>query len=179
MEHTKPRAAWRHRGKPLFRGWSHAAAVVGAIAVTTGFVYETRHDTARLVSLLIFGLSMIALYSFSSLYHLGRWNRRHEKVVRALDHAGIFLLIAGTYTPICVIVLEGAFRVMVLALIWGLAAVGIMSSVLTLRLPRWAQTALYLGMGWMALIPLPDLLRTLPWQFTALLAAGGLLYSAG
>lgn len=165
--------------KPLLRGWLHALVTVGAVAATIGMLIEASQHPRRLIALLIFGMSMIALYSVSALYHLGRWRGRRAIVLHALDRANIFLLIAGTYTPFCLIVLDGVLRGVMLALIWGLAAVGVGSAIFTIRLPRWASTLLYLGMGWLAVIPMPALIRALPIPALGLIAAGGILYSAG
>jgi hemolysin III len=165
--------------KPLLRGWFHAFAAVGAVLVTVGLLMQTLDDALRFISLLTFGLSMVELYSISAIYHIGRWQGRCRTVFRSLDHANIFVMIAGTYTPICVNVLSGWMRVGTLVLIWSLALAGAASAVFTLRLPRWFSTALYLGMGWAALIPLPHLLQLLPWQPIALLFTGGVLYSIG
>ena len=177
------RSAARRDPKPLLRGWFHALAAVGAVVATIGLLVETYVDPSHLLAVLVFGLSMVALYIASSLYHLGPWQGRRQALFGALDHASIFLLIAGTYTPICVIVLAGWFGGAVLALIWGLAAVGMGCTLLMLHrplaLPRWAVAAQYLGMGWLALIPLPRLWQLLPLQATAIFATGGLLYTIG
>jgi hemolysin III len=165
--------------KPLLRGWFHAFAAVAAVAVTVYFLWQTRGDALRFVSLLIFGLTMVALYAVSAVYHIGSWRGRWRTFWRSLDHANIFLVIAGTYTPLCVNVLSGWVRSTVLGLIWTLALAGAAVSVFTLRLPRWAYTALYIGMGWVAVISLPQLVRLLPWPALALLFAGGILYTIG
>ena len=165
--------------KPALRGWSHALALVGSVAATAALALRTREDAPRLLSMLVYGLSMIDLFAVSALYHLGRWEGRRRAIVRALDHANIFILIAGTYTPICVNVLSGWLRPTVLALIWALAIIGVAASVLTPSMPRRATVALYLGMGWAALIPAPRLAQALPGPAVALLLGGGLLYTAG
>ena len=165
--------------KPLLRGWLHAVAAVASVGVTTGLLMETHGHLQRLIALLIFGLSMITLYSFSALYHLGRWNGRRAIVLHTLDRASIFLLIAGTYTPFCMIVLDGVLRVTMLALIWGMAVAGAGSAIFTRRLPRWVTTLLYLGMGWISLIAAPPIVRALPPTAVGLLVTGGLLYTIG
>ncbi len=173
------RYAARRGAKPLLRGWLHACAAVGAVAATIGLVVETAVDPRRLIAMLVFGLSMVALYSVSSVYHLGTWHGRRHTMLRAADHASIFLLIAGTYTPICLIVLAGWLGSVVLLLIWSLAVVGMGCALLTLRLPRWAMAAQYVGMGWLALIPLPRLLHVLPVSAASVFATGGILYTLG
>lgn len=165
--------------KPLLRGWSHALATLAAVVVTILLLVETRDDAVRFVSVLVFGLSMIGLYLGSAVYHLGRWQGRRLALMRAIDHSNIFLLIAGTYTPICVNVLTGWLRVVVLLLIWTIGLSGVISTLLQLHLPRWASTGLYLGMGWVSLITMPQLVQLLPWQAIAMLVAGGVLYSIG
>jgi hemolysin III len=168
-----------HHDKPLMRGWLHAAAAIGAVAVTAGLLVNTAHDLPRFFSVLVFGLSMILLYAVSSIYHIGSWTGRRFRVLRALDHANIFVLIAGTYTPICVNILPRGLGMTVLVVIWSLAAVGVGGSVLTLHLPRWIIAALYIGMGWVGLVVMPSLLHSLPAPATLLLLAGGILYTIG
>lgn len=165
--------------KPLLRGRLHAGAAVAAVVLTVLLVLRSPNDLVRLVSLLVFGLSMVELYTVSAVYHIGTWAERWRRVLRALDHANIFVLIAGTYTPICVNVLSGELRLIVLGLIWGLAIVGIATTVLAFRMPRWAYTSLYVAMGWVAVIPFPSLTRLLPWSALALLVGGGVLYTVG
>ena len=168
-----------HHNKPLMRGWLHAVAAIGAIAVMVGLLVNTAHDLPRFFSVLVFGLSMILLYVVSSVYHIGSWTGRRFRVLRALDHANIFVLIAGTYTPICVNVLPRGLGMTVLVVIWSLAAVGVGASVLTLHLPRWIIAALYMGMGWVGVVVMPSLLRSLPAPASLLLLAGGMLYTVG
>lgn len=165
--------------KPLLRGWSHAAAAVAAAVVTVLLLLQTWNDPPRFAALLVFGMSMMALYIGSAVYHIGRWTERRRAVLRALDHANIFLLIAGTYTPVGVIVLSGWTRIAVLSIVWTAAALGIFGTLATLRMPRGVLVGLYIAMGWVAVIALPQLLTVLPWQATALLFTGGILYSLG
>jgi hemolysin III len=165
--------------KPRLRGWSHAIAALGAIGMTALMLAATVHDLPRFLSVLVFGMSLTTLYIVSAIYHIGTWRGRRATVLLALDHANIFLLIAGTYTPICVNVLSGWLRPTALIGIWILAAVGITSSVVTLHVPRWALTALYLGMGWGSLLLLPSVTQALPVAATLLLIGGGLLYTIG
>lgn len=165
--------------RPLLRGWSHALALLAAIAATAGLLLASRGDPPRQLSLLIYGGSMVELFAVSAIYHLGRWQGERRRLVRALDHANIFVLIAGTFTPFCVNVLSDPLRPAVLGLIWALAAIGVASSLVTLTLPRRTTVALYLGMGWAAVIPMPSLAAALPPPAIGLVLAGGLLYTAG
>jgi hemolysin III len=136
-------------------------------------------EIARMISLAVYGASTILLYGASAVYHLGAWRGPRRAALRSLDHASIYVLIAGTFTPFCVVLLSGAERVMVLALIWGMAGIGVSSAILTPSLSRGFSVGLYLGMGWMGLIPAPTLIGLLPASALALLLGGGLLYSAG
>src|SRR4026207_1164722 len=89
------------RTKPLLRGWFPAVAAVGAVLVTIALTWLSRDDPPRLYSMLVFGLSMVELYTVSAIYHIGSWTEKPRRVLRSLDHSNISLLIAGTYTPLC------------------------------------------------------------------------------
>lgn len=165
--------------KPLMRGWSHAAAAVASIVLTVILCVLSRHDIPRMISMLIFGLSMIELYTVSAVYHIVTWSPAKRRVLRAIDHANIFVLISGTYTPLCFNILTGWLRVTILMVIWALALVGIVSSIFTLKLPRWANAALYVAMGWVVILAIPAFLAVLPWISVATLLLGGVLYTIG
>ena len=122
---------------------------------------------------------MIRLYAGSAIYHIGSWQGRRRTVLRTLDHANIFIVIAGTYTPICVNVLSGWLRPTMLLLIWTLAAAGAILSMVTVKLPRWVTVVVYVSMGWIALVPAPSLVRLLPPPAIVMLVGGGVLYTAG
>ncbi|MBA3824609.1 MAG: hemolysin III family protein [Ktedonobacterales bacterium] len=165
--------------KPLMRGWLHAGAAVAAFVITSIYCWLSRNDVPKLLSLLIFGLSMIELYTVSALYHIGNWSPRVRGVLRSLDHANIFLLIAGTYTPLCFNVLAGWARVLLLGSIWLLAVLGLVLAIFTTRLPRWISPVLYVAMGWLAVLALPLFLARLPVVAILLLIGGGVLYTIG
>jgi hemolysin III len=132
-----------------------------------------------MLSMLVFGLSMVELYSVSAVYHIGRWQPRVHRVLRSLDHSNIFVLIAGTYTPLCFNVLDGWLRTAILVLIWALAIAGVIIAVFKLNLPRWVGSALYIGMGWVSIFALPALVQSLGWGPVWLLISGGVLYTIG
>jgi hemolysin III len=167
------------REKPLLRGWLHAGAAVASVGLTVALCVLSRDDPPRLVSMLVFGLSMMELYTVSAFYHIGRWGERTHRVLRAVDHSNIYVLIAGTYTPLCFNVLDGWARVTTLTVIWSLAALGVGLSIFVLRLPRRVGTGLYIAMGWVALLAIPAFLERLPWQAVATLLLGGVLYTVG
>ncbi len=165
--------------KPLLRGWSHAAAAVASIVLTIILCWLSRADMPRLISMLIFGLSMIELYTVSALYHIINWGGPTRRVLRSIDHANIFVLIAGTYTPLCFNILTGWVRLTILIVIWILAILGVGLSISRLKLPRWVTVALYVGMGWVVVLALPAFLAVLPWIAVAILLLGGILYTIG
>lgn len=165
--------------KPLMRGWSHVLAALASLLLTVALCWRSSTDLPRLISLLIFGLSMLELYSISALYHVGRWREKPRRILRAIDHANIFVLIAGTYTPLCFNILSGWLRIVILVVIWTLAAFGVGLAIFTLHLPRWITAALYIGMGWVVVLALPAFLAVLPWYAVAMLLLGGVLYTLG
>ena len=167
--------------KPLLRGWFHAVAAVAAAIFTLLLCLLTHQHTLRLVTMLVFGLSMIELYTVSAAYHIGtgRWSITTARRLRALDHANIFVLIAGTYTPLCIALLSGWMQPAILVSIWGLAIVGVSLATLTLRAPRWLSASLYIGMGWVAVLALPAFLQRLPGVAVWLLLLGGAFYTTG
>jgi len=165
--------------KPVLRGWFHAIAAVGAIILTVALCWMSQDDFSRMISMLIFGMSMIELYTVSAVYHIGNWPPPQRRVLRTIDHANIFILIAGTYTPLCFNILSGWFRIGMLLLIWLLAVLGVCLSFFTLKFPRWVLTSLYVAMGWVALLAVPSFTTKLPWIALATLALGGILYTIG
>src|SRR6266581_5154259 len=154
---------FQEKVKPLLRGWSHAVATVASIALTIVLCWLSRGDIPRLLSMLIFGLSMIELYTVSAIYHIITWSAAKRRVLRSIDHANIFILSAGTYTPLCFNILTGWVRVTILIVIWLLALSGISLSIFALNIPRRVTAALYIGMGWVVVLALPAFLTVLPW----------------
>jgi hemolysin III len=135
--------------------------------------------TDQIVAFGIFGLSLVALYSASALYHLLPLSPTGVARLRRVDHMMIFVLIAGTYTPFCLLALEGAWRVGLLGVIWSLALCGVLLKIFWMEAPRWLSVALYLGMGWVAVIAAPALFLAVPAGGMIWVLGGGLLYTAG
>ncbi len=152
-------------------------ASIGLIVLLVTAASEGRTD--QLVAFGIFGFSLITLYSASALYHLLPLSPLGVARLRRVDHMSIFVLIAGTYTPFCLLALDGGWRVGLLGLIWGLALGGMLLKLFWMDAPRWLSVALYLGMGWVALIAAPALFRAVPIGGMAWILAGALVYSAG
>ena len=133
----------------------------------------------RLLAVAVFGCSLVALYAASALYHLLPVSPRGVARLRRLDHAMVFVLIAGTYTPFCLLALEGGWRWGLLGAIWGVAVVGIGSKLRWMDVPIWLSTGVYLLMGWAVVPALPALARAVPGPGLAWLVVGGLAYSLG
>src|SRR5882672_8158380 len=155
--------------KPLLRGWSHAAAALVAIAGLVALIVITRHDTAKLVSMVVYGTALVMLFAVSATYHIFNWPPRVKDWLRRADHATIFVFI----------VLEGWWRIGVLAAIWISALAGVAGAAPFLRIPRQLLAALYLAMGWVAVVALVPLTAALGWVAALLIAFGGLQYSLG
>ncbi|MCH7836345.1 MAG: hemolysin III family protein [Chloroflexi bacterium] len=164
--------------RPLLRGWFHLYAAIAAIAGAVLLVLLANSPRAY-VGAAIFGASLILLYTTSAAYHRITWSPRLRGIVRRLDHSMIFALIAGTYTPISLLVLNTAWWISVLSVVWGITAVGILLKVVLPGAPKWLSVTLYAIVGWLALVTLPQLLAWLTIGSLALLLLGGVLYTLG
>jgi hemolysin III len=165
--------------KPLLRGYLHLGAAILAVIGTVALLILAAGDPLKQVTLAIYGLSSVWLFGMSALYHIGSWEPRRKALLRRLDHANIFILIAGTYTPIAFNVMIGWWRIGILASVWGLAVAGIIAAAPRLTLPRWVMVALYLATGWVALAATPEIAHNLGLGAILTLVLGGLLYTVG
>lgn len=155
-------------------------AIVSAIGMVILVISAINKGTASyIVSVSIFGLSLVLLYTASSLYHLLSISEKGIKILRKIDHMMIYILIAGTYTPVCLIGLKGRLGLGLLIGIWTLAVIGIVLKVVWFNAPRWIYTSFYVIMGWLAVIAIVPLIRTIPLTGFVLLAAGGIFYTIG
>ena len=164
--------------KPRLRGVVHeygffVSLFVGAVlvAVTSG----ARERTAAAV----FAGSVAAMFGASALYHRPTWAPRPRAWLCRLDHAMIYVLIAGTYTPLGLLVLEGWWRKAVLAIVWTGAGLAILQKLVWVKAPKWIAAAIGLGLGWVGVFAFPKMYGTLGIWGSALLIAGGLMYTAG
>ena len=144
-------------------GLTHLAGVLLALIALVVLLTKAGGRMDQLVAFGIFGLSLIALYSASALYHLLPVSPAATARLRRLDHMTIFILIAGTYTPVCVLALEGGWRAGLLGLIWTLALCGVALKLLWMEAPRWLSVGVYLAMGWVAVIATSTIFRTIPY----------------
>lgn len=157
---------------------------IGALLSIAGLVlmivYATIHGTVwHVVGFTLFGTSLILLYSASTLYHLFPITSRAKVVMKRIDHAMIYVLIAGTYTPLCFVTLRGAWGWSLFGVIWGLAIIGVLIKAFGIRIKDWFSTLIYVLMGWLIVIAFIPLLKSLPIHGIYWLVAGGLAYTFG
>jgi len=131
------------------------------------------------VSFSIFGSAMILLYTFSTLYHWLPLKEKASEILRKIDHIMIFVFIAATYTPICLVTLGGGWGWSMFGSVWGLTIAGFVLKIFWLNAPRWLYTAIYLLMGWIIIIGIWPLVQSLAFGGLMWLVAGGLFYSVG
>ncbi|TDC22001.1 hemolysin III family protein [Micromonospora sp. 15K316] len=168
-------------GKPRMRGWLHTYAFF--VAVVCGIVLcaiaATRPGWAPLVSCAIYSLTVCGLFGTSALYHRRVWSERGYQIMRRMDHSMIFVFIAGTYTPFCVLLLSVRPATVMLALVWGGALAGVALKLIWPHAPRWVSAPLYLALGWVAVAMLPQILHEGGVAALVLLLVGGAVYSVG
>jgi hemolysin III len=158
---------------------THALGAVLSIVALVTMIFLSMGEPLKIVSASVFGTSLVLLYSSSTLYHFFT-SLRWKAYFQSLDHACIYLLIAGSYTPITLITLRGAIGWWLFGIVWALAIFGVL--IKTLRKGKkdhWISTALYLAMGWLVVFALGPLVRNLPMAGVWWLVAGGLAYSSG
>jgi len=164
--------------KPRLRGWTHAG--IAPLALVAGVVLVALAPTrAATIATAVFAVSAVLLFGTSAVYHRGTWTARVAAVLRRLDHANIFLLIAGTYTPLAVLLLPRSTATTLLLVVWGGALVGILLRVFWMGAPRWLYVPIYLALGWVAVWFLPAFWREGSPAIVWLVIAGGLSYTAG
>lgn len=166
------------RRKPLLRGVFHQYAFFASLAAGAALTVEAPGTKARAAAA-VFAVAVAAMFGASALHHRITWTPRRRRWTRRLDHAGIFLLIAGTYTPFGLLALSGSWRVAVLAVVWSGALAAIVLKFAWVEAPRWLAAAIGIALGWVAVVVFPQLLRGVGWAGTALVLTGGLLYTAG
>ena len=166
------------RGKPLLRGVLHQAAFFASLAAAPLLILAANGSRARL-SAAVFATSVAACFGASALYHRVTWQPNVRLWMRRVDHAGVYLLIAGTYTPVSLLVLQGAWRPAILATVWTGAAAAIVLKFVWVAAPKWLAAAIGIALGWVAVVALPQLIRRLDVLEVTLLIVGGLAYTAG
>jgi len=154
-----------------------ALSIVGLVVL---LVVAIEHRSARqIVGFSIFGASLVSMYCTSAFYHSLMLSERGVARLRRIDHMMIYVLIAGSYTPICIVLLRGRLGLELLVAVWVLAALGVFQTVAWMSAPDWLSTALYVGMGWIAVLVVRPLLAAAPRGFFLWLLAGGVIYTLG
>jgi hemolysin III len=166
-------------GKPRLRGVSHQWAFYVSLALGAALVAAAEAGQPRLAAA-VYAVSVAALFGTSALYHRITWaSRAARRWMRRLDHSMIFFLIAGTYTPFALLVLDGALATVILVVVWSGALAGILMKLVWIDAPKALVAILYLALGWVAVAAFPTMLDELGITGTALVTVGGLLYTAG
>jgi hemolysin III len=160
-------------------GLTHLGAAVAAVMGLIALLIIGRGDPTKEISLLIYGVSLIMMFAASATYHMVDLGPGVGARLRKLDHSTIYILIAGTYTPICVHFFSGFWSWGVLVLIWTMALAGVIVKLFVIKEPRWMRAGVYLVMGWLGLLAIPEILRTMPAGAIAWLLLGGVLFTLG
>ena len=162
-------------------GFTHFIGVVLSVIGTILLIKQSLspYNPAHFFSLLTFGLGLILLYTTSTLYHWLKISDDVTKKLRKADHIMIFINIAATYTPVCVLALQGTMGTAVLILVWSVGFAGIIVKIFWMNAPRWLSTIIYLIMGWLAVIVIVPLVRILPIAALLWMLAGGLFFTIG
>jgi hemolysin III len=164
--------------RPRLRGVFHLYAFFVSLALGSLLVAFAPGMLERLGAA-VFAVAVAAMFGASALHHRVVWRERGYRWSRRVDHAGIYLAIAGTYTPFCLLVLHGAWRIAVLAVVWTGAAAAILFKFLWVDAPKWLAAVIAIALGWVAVVAFPQLLDGVGWAAVGLVLAGGLLYTAG
>ena len=160
---------------------THFIAMLTAMVAATPLLIKAASvpGTMHLKALSVFIVSMILLYAASTVYHTFDISEHVNKILRKIDHMMIFILIAGTYTPVCMLVLGDRTGWILLALVWGIAILGILMNALWINCPKWLSSFVYIAMGWVCVLAFRKIIAALPRQAFGWLLAGGIIYTAG
>ena len=154
---------------------------IGFLAVIpVGVSLMERAETrAQMLAFMVFSISLMLLYGASTVYHTLKLSAEKTALLRRIDHMMIFILIAGTYTPVCVVTLAGKWGTILLSLIWGIAVAGVFMKIFWMGAPRWLSTMIYVIMGWLSITAFVPLMKAVGWGGFGMLLAGGIAYTVG
>ncbi|QEE16259.1 hemolysin III family protein [Promethearchaeum syntrophicum] len=179
LKQKKKKNSFKVSQKEKFSSMSHLFGAILAILGMSILIFKSNGNIVNIIIALIYGLSTFFLFISSAIYHAQKKEENEESFWRKMDHIAIFIMIAGTYTPICFLFLEGAWRWSILLLQWILVISGIILKLLVLNTPRWVTITIYLVQGWVAIIPIYQLTQVMPLVSIILLFTGGLSYTIG
>lgn len=160
-------------------GLTHLFAAFAAVVGLVVLLILSRADFLKQQSLLVYGASLVLMMSASAAYHLIQGSPRRIQLLRKLDHSAIFILIAGTYTPVCVNLLSGFWQWGMFSIIWALAVIGSISKIVLINTPRWFTALVYLIMGWLGVLGFSEIFAVLPIGALIWLALGGIVFTLG
>ena len=160
-------------------GLTHLVAAFVAILGLVALAYLARDNLGKLTSLSIYGTTLVLMFSASTLYHLINAGPRVSLTLQKFDHAAIYLLIAGTYTPICLHFLTGFWRSGFLAVIWAFALIGVAVKLIVIKAPRWLTAGVYLLMGWLSILAVGEITSRIPTDAIVGLLVGGMFFTVG
>jgi hemolysin III len=160
-------------------GLTHFFAAIAALIGLGMLLFVARPDFGKQVSLFVYGFSLMLMFAASAAYHLPKARPQVILWLRRLDHTAIYILIAGTYTPICINMFTGFWRWGTLAIIWSFALIGIVVKMFIINAPRWVSAGIYLAMGWLALAGVREIVTVLPVGAIVWLVLGGVVFSLG
>ena len=158
---------------------THFIGMLMAMTAAWPLLLKASEVPGHLLPVTVFIVSMILLYAASTTYHSFNLSEQGNRILKKIDHMMIFVLIAGTYTPICMITLKDGIGPFMCALVWGIALAGIIIKAVWIYCPKWFSSVLYIGMGWVCIMGLAQILRALPPAGFAWLLAGGIIYTIG
>lgn len=168
----------RFQAKDPLSAFTH---FIGFLAVIPVFIclLELAETKLQVIGFTVFGISMMLLYGASTIYHTLKLSAEKTALLRRIDHMMIFVLIAGTYTPVCLVTLAGKWGTILLAAIWGIAIAGVFMKIFWMDAPRWLSTMIYVVMGWLSITAFLPLLKTVGWGGFGVLLGGGIAYTVG
>lgn len=178
MENITKHKLWQRFRDPI-SGLTHLAGAFLGLIGTLVLLALSWGSWLKFSSFLIYGISLILMFSASASYHLVKADAAIIQRLRKFDHSAIYLLIAGSYTPICLLRFTGFWSWGLLSIIWGMALIGVFVKLFVIKAPRWITAGVYLIMGWLCILAVQEMIRTLPPASLTLLVVGGLFYSIG
>jgi hemolysin III len=160
-------------------GLMHYIAAIVAVVGLIVLLILSRTDFVKQESLFVYGASLVLMLTTSAAYHLIQGSPQRMQFLRKLDHSSIFVLIAGTYTPVCVNLMTGFWQWGMLGIVWALAVIGSVSKIFLINTPRWFTAVVYIGMGWLAILGFKEIVAALPMGALVLLVLGGIVFTLG
>lgn len=160
---------------------THFIGMLMAIFAAVPLLIKAAHEPDRIyiISIAVYALSLILLYAASTTYHTFDRSEKTNTILKKVDHMMIFILIAGSYTPICLLVLKGKIGIILLSIVWGIAILGIVLKAFWVFCPKWVSSILYIGMGWTCVLAFTQILNSMSPAAFGWLLAGGVIYTIG